>query len=294
MRFIILAGITLCFLAGCSAETEEKNEETPGLIAENSPTPKGSLFIIGGGSRPENMIAELIDMSGIRQEGYGVILPMSSEEPDSSVYYARMQFSDLGLTNVVGMDFAQGELPDQVRVDSVRNASMIYISGGDQNRFMKIVRGTELEDAIHDAYGSGAVIAGTSAGAAVMSLRMITGDEQKHPDYNATFRHIQPENIVIDQGLGLVTGVIVDQHFVKRSRYNRLISAVLEHPDMLGIGIDESTAVVVRGDSARVIGESQVILLRNKGETVVQGELLGSRNIHLEVLLPGDHFRIVR
>ncbi len=280
--------ISLVFLA-CTNPEEEKNAEiTQPEVPENA----GTLFIIGGGSRPPALVSELIELAGIRDQGYGIILPMSSEEPDSSIYYARLQFEDAGLTNVRGMHFSEPADYTAPRIDSVLNASLIYISGGDQNRFMKAVSETALDAAIRNAYQRGAVIAGTSAGAAVMSEKMITGNEKKHPEYSATFRHIQPENIEIGAGLGLVSGVIIDQHFVRRSRYNRLISAVLEYPEHLGIGIDESTAIIVQGDSARVTGESQVILFRNRDATEIQGELLGSRDILLEILLPGDTFKL--
>ncbi len=285
MLYKTLISILILSALGCQSPEPSAEESVP-----ENPISEGKLFIIGGGSRPPAMISTLIDISGIRDSGYGIILPMSSIEPDSSVYYANLQFQDQGIMNVSGMHFTGREDMTASRVDSVQKASLIYISGGDQNRFMEVVRDTPLERAIHEAYANGAIIAGTSAGAAVMSARMITGNEKKHPDYTNTFQHIQPNNIEISKGLGLLDGVIIDQHFVKRSRYNRLISAILEYPDDLGIGIDESTAILVDGDSARVIGESQVILFKNQGATEIQGELLGSRDIELDVLLPGDSF----
>src|SRR5690606_26810252 len=97
---------------------------------------------------------------------------------------------------------------------SITNAKMIYISGGDQNRFMDIIAGTAIEKAIHQSYANGNLIAGTSAGAAVMSKLMITGEELKHP--NASLRNIESDNIEIGTGLGMLNQVIIDQHFVKR------------------------------------------------------------------------------
>ncbi|HBH23507.1 MAG TPA: cyanophycinase, partial [Cytophagales bacterium] len=85
------------------------------------------------------------------------------------------------MSNVFGLHFEKGSIPDPVRLDSIRNAKLIYISGGDQNRFMETVKGTEIEKAISEAYKSSVLIAGTSAGAAVMSKMMITGNELKHP-----------------------------------------------------------------------------------------------------------------
>lgn len=269
--------------------------QTKSLAKTNTVTNKGQLFIIGGGKRSPEMIKKLVALAGIEKQGYGIILPMSSAEPDSAVYYAKMQFEDLGMNNIVGMNFEMGDIATSEQLDSLRNAPLIYISGGDQNRFMDIVQGTMVETAILEAYKRGSVIAGTSAGAAVMSEKMITGNELKHLDYESTFRNIEPDNIEIKKGLGLIKSAIIDQHFVKRSRYNRLLSAVIEHPDMLGIGIDESTAIVVNGDSAEVIGDSQVILFRNTNDSKAQtDDLLGAKNLSIDILLPGTKFVLVR
>src|SRR5690606_36069186 len=157
--------------------------------------------------------------------GYGIILPMSSSEPDSAVYYARVQFVKKGITAVFGLHIVKGESFTTAKLDSIRNARLIYISGGDQNRFMEVVRGTEIEKAIHESYQRGIIVGGTIAGAAVMSKVMITGNELKHPDYESTFRNIESENIETKPGLGLIETAIIDQHFVRRSRHNRLISA---------------------------------------------------------------------
>lgn len=257
------------------------------------PVPKGKLFIIGGGSRPDAMIERIIQEAGLRQGGYAVILPMSSAEPDSSVYYARAPFVKLGVSNIYGLQFVKGEQLRKSKVDSIRNAKLVYISGGDQNRFMEVVLGTEIESAIHEAYQKGSMIGGTSAGAAVMSKVMITGNELKHPEYSSTFQNIEEANIEIKQGLGLLETVIVDQHFVARSRHNRLISAIIEYPDKKGIGIDESTAILVSGNDVEVVGESQVIILENpKRSKVVRNGKLGASGLQMTVLLPGDKFKI--
>lgn len=257
------------------------------------PQPKGKLFIIGGGSRSDAMVDRIIKEAGLRDGGYAVILPMSSEEPDSAVYYTREDFLGRGMTRIYGLHFLKDEKPSQQKLDSIRNAKLVYISGGDQVRFMEVVRGTEIEKAIHEAYMKGSVIGGTSAGAAVMSMIMITGNELKHPDYSETFKNIEEANIETKKGLGLLETVIIDQHFVKRSRYNRLISAIIEFPTMQGIGIDESTAILVNGKDAEVVGESQVIIFENaKHSKVVRNGKLGAKGIQVTVLLSGDKFRI--
>jgi cyanophycinase len=260
--------------------------------AQNSEA-KGKLFIIGGGSRPASMVDRMVKESGIDKEGYGIVLPMSSSEPDSSAYYATRQFYKLGVSNVYGLNFTKGEDLKDSKLDSITNAKLIYISGGDQNRFMEIVKDTEIEKAIHQAYNEGSLIAGTSAGAAVMSEMMITGNELKHPEYASTFRNIESENIEIKTGLGLITTIIVDQHFVKRSRYNRLLSAVIEHPQLVGVGIDESTAILVNGKTIEVVGESQVVVFKNPDRSKTTfNDKLGAKGIMMNLYLPGELFTL--
>ena len=258
-------------------------------------SPTGKLFIIGGGKRPESLLNSMIDEAGLRAKGYAIVLPMASEEPDSAIYFGKKQLTDLGIMNIEGICFTQKQEVEKNLTDTVKNASLIYISGGSQSRFMEIVAGTPIEKAIWQAYENGAVIAGTSAGAAVMSELMITGNELRYPDYNATSRNIESENIELIPGLGLVTTAIIDQHFVKRSRHNRLISLVIEHPDLLGIGIDEATAILVTGDTAEVVGDSQVLVFKNTlGTKHFYNEKLGARQLQLDIYLPGDKFKMLK
>jgi cyanophycinase len=265
---------------------------TQQLVASER-VPKGKLFIIGGGNRSDAMMDRLIDEASLREKGYVFILPMASESADSAIIWSGEQFIRNGIKKVTGFNFQAGELPGKQLLDSLQNASLIYICGGDQARFMKSVLGSPVFDAIHTAFWNGTVIAGTSAGAAVMSKKMITGNELRYPQYNETFKCIEDGNIEYADGLGLLKTAIIDQHFVKRSRYNRLITSVLENPDLPGIGIDESTAILVKGNTAEVVGESQVIVFRNKSKsTKRQGNKMGANHIQLEIYLPGEKFSI--
>jgi cyanophycinase len=265
----------------------------PVFGAEKKHKTKGKLFIIGGGNRPVGMINRLIDEAGLRDGGYIFILPMASEEADSAIIWSGEQFLKKGIINVTGFNFKADIVPEQKWLDSLENASLIYISGGDQARFMKVISGSPVFNAIHNAFEKGAVIAGTSAGAAVMSSKMITGNELRYPEYHETFKRIESNNIEFAKGLGLLDNAIIDQHFVMRSRHNRLLTAVLENPEMPGIGIDEATAILVKGSEAEVVGNSQVIVFRNKGKgSNTAGNKLGSRKIVLDIYLPGEKFRI--
>lgn len=254
---------------------------------------KGKLIIIGGGSRPDDLVERIIAESGLRAGGYCVILPMSSEDPDSSVYYASQQFLERGIKNLYGFNFKKDQPIKASWIDSIRTANLIYITGGDQTRFMGIAEGTEIVTAIHDAYRNGAVVSGTSAGAAVMSKLMITGNELKKKEYSATFETIESNNIEIKTGLGLLTTTIIDQHFLIRSRHNRLLTAIIEHPEMTGIGIDESTAILVNGKNVEVLGASQVLVYKNPAKSrTSKNEKLGARKLSVDVYLPGEKFRL--
>lgn len=252
----------------------------------------GKLFIIGGGNRTDSMMNELVDLAGIRTNGYAYILPMSGSVPDSSIIWTKEDFFVTGIRNVFGYNFKPGESPEP-QLDSVRNAKLIYICGGDQSRFMSVVNNTPIMEAVLEAYRNGAVIAGTSAGAAVMSKKMITGNQKKHSENETGFITIESDNVEVTQGLGLLTDVIIDQHFIKRQRLNRLISVSIENPEVLCVGIDESTAIIVDGDNATVTGLNQVIVIKNTGKIKnVRNGLLGTEGLQLSVYLPGQKFKI--
>ena len=157
---------------------------------------------------------------------------------------------------------------------------------------MEVVLQTPVWDAIHEAYKNGATIAGTSAGAAVMSRYMITGKELLgDTTYHATFRKIWKNNIEFQEGLGLLPKAIIDQHFIARSRYNRLFSALAAFPEFPCIGIDEATAIIVKGDKATVTGESQVIVLKQpKNLQTTEKGLIKLNDVHLSIYTEGDVF----
>ena len=274
--------------------TEQQNKANQQETNEHKTVSSaGGLFIIGGGKRPPALVKDLIKLSNVDRTGYIVILPMSSSVPDTSAFYAKKQFTEQGITNVTAFNFIEGEAPKQAWLDSLEQAKLIYISGGDQNRFMKVVKETPIYKAIHRAHENGATIAGTSAGAAVMSKKMITGDEYKHPEYTGEFRTIEANNIEIAEGMGFTDKIIVDQHFVWRMRMNRLITVAIENPEATAVGIDESTAIYYKNSQFTVYGKSQVIVIENqKKHKKAQNGLLGAKDMSLHVLLPGDSFSI--
>jgi cyanophycinase len=251
----------------------------------------GSLFIIGGGKRSPKLIRSMLDEANLQKDDYILIIPSASSEPDSACYYSSLQFKGL-TTNAIACIYPDSIENDQVILDSISNAQLIYMSGGDQSRLMKYLKNNNVKLALWDAYKNGATLAGTSAGAAVMSDIMITGDQRYVEEYSPTFDRIQKGNLIVDQGLGLLTNIIIDQHFIVRSRYNRMFSALLEYPDKTVIGIDESTALIVHQDSMKVSGESQIVVAQLAGAIDTEGSNVAMPNIQLSIYKNGDHFTL--
>lgn len=252
-------------------------------------------MIIGGGSRPDVIIERILEEAELSDpNAFGLVLTMSGFDPDTSGFYGEKPFRDNGFANMHSFDLGRRDSVTSSALDSVRNAAFMYIAGGNQSRFMKQVEDhPEIGKAIYEAYANGSVISGSSAGAAIMSRIMITGDQAKHPEYTSTFYHLEKDNLVTSEGLGLVEDIIVDQHFVKRARNNRLITAVMEYPDYIGVGIDESTAILIRGNTAEVVGLSQVLVYSNNGtSSVTESGLLKGKGLTLDIYTHGDSFSV--
>lgn len=257
-------------------------------------SPKGKLFIIGGGKRSEKLMSQLLSISSLQKKDYIVVLPMSSEEPDSAYFYFKIQFQKLTANPIVMLNFNKTTATNQILVDSLQKAKLIFISGGDQSRFMGVVSNTPVFKAIHKAYQNGSTISGTSAGAAVMCEHMITGNQKLETKYTETFDNIRYDNLETASGLGLIKNVIIDQHFLKRSRYNRLISGLVEFPTHIGIGIDESTAIIVRNKEIEIVGESEVIVVQNpKGITKApKNNKVGIKSLEMGIYYEGQKLKI--
>jgi len=254
---------------------------------------KGKLFIIGGGNRSLALMKTLVATAAFGPKDFAVVLPMSSEEPDTSFYYFKEDFEPASSIALVNFNFTKDNTNNKKWLDSLEHAKLIFITGGDQERFMDVVLNTPVYAAIHKAFANGATIAGTSAGAAVMSQHMITGKELTDTGISRTFNKIHQNNIEIKEGLGLITTAVIDQHFIVRSRYNRLLSAIAKYPTLACIGVDEATAIIVQGNKITVAGQSQVVLLQNPvGLQITSGGLIKMKDIQLSIFTAGDVFFI--
>ena len=252
---------------------------------------------MGGGSVTGKIRARFVELAGGSGRASIVVLPMASADPDAGLEAAEA-FRSLGArAERLILDRARAEGTEAVA--RIQSATGVWFGGGDQSKLTAAIRGTRTETAIHDFYRRGGVVGGTSAGAAVMSTPMLTGDE-RHPggdrppaqESNDAYMTIARENVVTTPGLGLLPGAIVDQHFVRRRRHNRLISLVLENPELIGVGIDESTALEVDpGSPWRVLGESVVVIYdARQSSRTAAGHTLGAADLRMHVLPEGSSF----
>ncbi|MEO1085825.1 MAG: cyanophycinase [Acidobacteriota bacterium] len=252
-----------------------------------APPASGDLLLIGGGKKPPAVMRAFIDLAG-GPSAKIVVFPTASELADTSEYYEEL-FTENGAEDVTGLELRTREqTKDPAFLAAVERADGIFLSGGDQRRITEVMLGTPMHDLLRRRLAEGAVVGGTSAGTACMSELMITGD--------GDFSVLRADNVEVSKGLGLFPGAILDQHFVARQRQNRLLSLVLEHPDRLGIGVDEATAVWWRGDGTfEVLGEGWVEVYDASQSAVrrldsASGPQLGVDGVRQHVLLPGDRF----
>ncbi len=252
----------------------------------------GHLVLIGGGEKPRDAMEKFVQLAG-GPDAPIVVIPTASEEPDTAEYYLQLFGRDYGCTKVTVLPIATRE--DASRTDLAalaRAAGGIFFAGGDQVRITNALLDTPVGEAIAAAFEAGAVVGGTSAGTACQSALMITGE--------GDFTVIRANAVELVRGLGFFQGVIVDQHFVARQRANRLLSVILEHPDLLGVGVDEDTAVWVRPNGTfRVMGKRSVLVLDPQGAAVSRRpeaggqDALGVHGLRLHVLLPGEEFDLI-
>ena len=256
-------------------------------------TPTGKLFIIGGGDRPPRLMEALIKAADLKAGDYTVVLPMSSANPDTSFIYFKADYDLFCKSPIVNLNFTKENINNKPRLDSLKKAKLVFITGGSQSRFMGVVLNTPVHTALHDAYKNGATIAGTSAGAAVMSEHMITGTQLKDTAYKATFPRVVENNIELEPGLGLITNCIIDQHFIVRSRYNRLFSAIAKFPMLACIGIDEETAIIVQGNKVKVAGMRQVVVMKKPEDLKITADgLIKFKEMQFGIYTDGDSFDI--
>lgn len=255
--------------------------------------PKGRLLIIGG--HEDKKGKKLILRYLAQQVGNGslVVSALASEEPEAMWKQYERVFRGLGLRHVKQLAIerrADAESPEALRV--LENASAVFLTGGDQLRITSLLGDTPVYSRLLEIYEQGGTIAGTSAGASVMSDTMLVGGGQ-----NGT--HRIGAGVQLAPGFGWAKDMVIDQHFAERGRMTRLLGVVAQNPRILGIGLDENTAMVLGPTTEfRVIGDGAVYVIDGASvtDTNVAEEqhdrALSLYNVTVHALTQGDRFQL--
>ncbi|AFZ25499.1 cyanophycinase [Cylindrospermum stagnale PCC 7417] len=258
-------------------------------MAENETTRQ--LVIIGGAEDRDGdsqVLREFVRRSGSIKANI-VIMTAATELPrEVGDNYIKV-FTRLGAADVRIIDTETREdASSSTALEAISKATGIFFTGGDQARITGILKDTEIDKAIHQRFSEGIVVAGTSAGAAVMPDQMIVeGDSQTNP---------RIEVVEMGPGLGFLPGVVIDQHFSQRGRLGRLIAALVQQPAVLGFGIDENTAMIVTDGQIEVIGEGAVTIVDeseatyNNLDEILKDEPLAVFGAKLHILPHGFKF----
>ncbi|TGX56249.1 cyanophycinase [Sphingomonas gei] len=253
----------------------------------------GPLIIIGGHEDKDGDKLILKEVADRVAGGKLVIATVASHEPEGYFETYRKAFASLGATTLVELYVNErSETLDEKVAAIFADAAGIFFTGGDQLRISSQIGDTPVEKMIREIHRRGGVIAGTSAGASVMSETMLVK--------GASQESLRIGDLHMAPGLGLVRDVIIDQHFAERGRIGRLLGAVAQNPRVLGIGIDEDTAIVLENCHFRVIGAGAVYIVDGSGVThsniaeASPERTLSMHEVRLHVLSDGDGFDLER
>jgi cyanophycinase len=253
--------------------------------------PKGRLLIIGGREDKEQGKVILRALAKAVGSGKLVVATLASEKPNDAWEEYEAAMRAVGVRHIHHLRVesrADAESPKAMAV--LQDAAGVFFTGGDQLRLTTLIGDTPVFSRCYEIFVEGGIIAGTSAGAAVMSETMIvSGDGDTSPRINDAM-HLAP-------GFGFAKDVLIDQHFAERGRVGRLIGVVAQNPRILGIGIDENTAIELEAlRRFRIIGKGSVTVI--DGSDVIdtnvadeaEGRALSVFGVRLHLLAQGDEF----
>jgi cyanophycinase len=256
---------------------------------------QGHVMVIGGAEdkvRERVILSRFVTLAGGTDGRITVISTASSLGTAAGAMYQRV-FGELGCARVRPIHaVTRAEANDDTNARLVRDATGIFLTGGNQLRLSSTIGGTRLAQAILERHRSGAVVAGTSAGASAMSTHMVA--------FGASGASPRQRMAQLAAGLGVLPDVIVDQHFQQRNRLGRLLSIIAQNPSLLGIGIDEDTAGVVGPDHVmEVIGRRSITIVDGAGSDTDAWEVPAHRpimisNVVLHSLPAGYRFDLRR
>jgi len=206
----------------------------------------GAVVLVGGGGMPDAVRDEFVKLAG-GDKAKLVVIPTASASADKETDSFAEPWAKAGLAKVTVLHTRDRKKADDAEfVKPLSEATAVWFSGGDQTKIAEAYLGTAFEKELAAVLKRGGVVGGTSAGAAIMSRVMIAGGNPVP---------------TIATGFDGVPGAIVDQHFTQRMRQERLSAALAKHPDCFGIGVDEATALVIKGRSMKALGTNKVSLV---------------------------------
>lgn len=256
---------------------------------------EGHVIIIGGAEdkvRERLILSRFVELAGGPDARIAVVSTASSLGPLAGQMY-RQVFGELGVAEVHPIHTTtRNQCNDPAAVRTVRDATGVFLTGGNQLRLSSTIGGTSLAQAIVRRHREGAVVAGTSAGASAMSTHMVA--------FGASGATPKQRMVQMAAGLGVLPGVIVDQHFEQRNRLGRLLAIIASNPSLLGIGVDEDTAGVVGPDRVlEVVGRRSVTIIDGAESETDAWEVKAHRplmisNVRLHSLPSGYRFDLER
>lgn len=256
---------------------------------------KGDLIIIGGAEDKEGdkEILKKVCNSIDKDNDIILVATIATEYPKEAFRKYKKIFENLGVKNIKGLNIEEREDSlNENNIKLIEEAALIFFTGGDQLRITSLVGGTSIYDALKRVSENGCIIVGTSAGASVMSDTMIVNGEDEESPRKFTLK--------MAPGLGFLEGVMIDQHFAQRGRIGRLLTGIAQNPEVLGVGIDEDTALLVRDNGdAQIIGSGAVYFLDARNITYSNvseqnyNEVLSMFNVKLHVLKEGDKYNLL-
>ena len=232
--------------------------EPPVQPAETpSPGSSGPVMVIGGAEdklRHKVILHRFVKLAG-GDQSHIVVISTASSLGDEATNLYRELFTQMGAAQVTGLrPVSRAEANDEGAEAAVLLATGVFLTGGNQLRLASVVGATKLGAALLAAHNRGIVVAGTSAGASAVSTHMVAFGAS-----GATPKHRMAQ---ISAGLGLLKGLVVDQHFEQRTRLGRLLAVVAQSPGLIGLGLDEDTAAIVHADETlEVIGRGAVTIV---------------------------------
>lgn len=253
----------------------------------------GPLVIIGGAEDKEGdclVLREFVRAAGGVDAEIAVMTAATSLPGEVGDEYIRV-FERLGAKRVDVVHTERRE--DSERGDNlekVEAATGIFFTGGDQSRIVDCIKGTPLDEVIHQRHREGAVIGGTSAGAAMMPDEMIVG--------GASVSNPSVDAVEMGPGMGFLPGVVIDQHFAQRGRLGRLLAGLVLQPAVIGLGIDENTAIIVTGDEFEVVGAGTITVVdettatHNNLDGLLKDEPIALCGVKLHILPQGYRFNL--